>query len=130
MRRRWLAGIALLVLTLSGLAACGRAAAARTHGQPLVLRVVPERDSVRLVLVAGEGWKINARLKPVVEAADGRLLYLDAHRLTADSSYFAEPPSVVVAGPADRIRGRLRASVCAAGEAVCRTVALEVGAAE
>lgn len=125
MRATWLAA-----LVLSSLVACGHAPPARTTHRPLVLHLEPAGDSVRLVLLAAEGWKINARLKPVVEVADGRLFRLDAHRLTADSSYFAEPPSVVIAGRSDRLRGRLRASVCAVGESVCRAVALEVGGAD
>jgi len=78
--------------------------------------------------MAAPGWKINARVKPVLESPDGTLLRFDALRLTPDSAYFAEPPVAVVArGRHEAIQGRLRASVCAAGEAVCRLVTVEVG---
>jgi hypothetical protein len=113
-------------LVLGALAGCARAQPEPTADPPLVVHVSPAGDSVRLVLLAAPGWKINARLKPVVEAVDGRRLQLDARRLTADSAYFAEPPSVVAAGRAGGIRGTLRASVCSAGETVCRVMTLEV----
>ena len=119
-------GAAALALGL--LAAC---AADRPRvpdaARPLVLRTVPAGDSLRLVLDAAPGWRINARVKPVLESADGTLLRFDATGLTPDSAYFAEPPVAVVAARArNPIRGTLRASVCAAGEAVCRMVTLAV----
>ncbi|HSB54986.1 MAG TPA: hypothetical protein VLD58_11540 [Gemmatimonadales bacterium] len=81
------------------------------------------------MLLAAPGWKINARVKPVLESADGALLRFDAPRLTPDSAYFAEPPAVFVPARDGRpLRGTLRASVCAAGEAVCRLVTMRVDA--
>jgi hypothetical protein len=116
-----------LWLVLGILAGCARAQPEPSAHRPLAARFSQAGDSVRLVLLAAPGWKINARLKPVVEAVDGRRLELDARRLTADSAYFAEPPSVVAADRPGGIRGTLRASVCSAGETVCRVVTLEVG---
>ena len=113
-------------LVLGLLAACARPRPEPTAERPLVLRVAPAGDSVRLVLLAAPGWKINARLKPVLEAAGGRRLQLDALRLTADSAYFTEPPSVTVPARPGGIRGTLRASVCSAGETVCRLMTLDV----
>ena len=116
-------------LGLALLAACaGERARAPEAARPLALRTVPIGDSLHLVLEAAPGWKINARVKPVLESADGTLLRFDAPGLTPDSAYFAEPPGAVVAarGGRRRIRGTLRASVCAAGEAVCRVVAVAV----
>jgi hypothetical protein len=117
-------GVTRLVLAL--LAACAWAQPQPTAERPLVLHVSPAGASVRLVLLAAPGWKINARVKPVVETADGRRLRLEALRLTPDSAYFAEPPSALVASRSGGIRGTLRASVCAAGEAVCRLMTLDV----
>ncbi len=117
----------VLWLVLGTLAACARAQSEPSAHRPLAVRFSQAGDSVRLVLLAAPGWKINARLKPVVEAVDGRRLEFDARRLTADSAYFAEPPSVVAADLPGGIRGTLRASVCSAGETVCRVVTLEVG---
>lgn len=119
-------GAAGLWLVLGALA-CARALPEPNAHRPLAVQVSQAGDSVRLVLLAAPGWKINARLKPVVEAVDGRRLQFDARRVTADSAYFAEPPSVVAAGRAEGVRGTLRASVCSAGETVCRVVTLEVG---
>ncbi len=116
-------------LALALLAACAsERPRAPDAARPLALRTVPAGDSLRLVLEAAPGWKINARVKPVLESADGSLLRFDAPGLTPDSAYFAEPPVAVVAahGGHRRIRGTLRASVCAAGEAVCRVVTLAV----
>ena len=117
---------AALILAL--VAACARGRASTPDAaRPLVLRTAPAGDSLRLWLAAAPGWKINARVKPVLESGDGALLRFDTPRLTPDSAYFAEPPvAMVAARPGRRIRGTLRASVCAAGEAVCRVVAMEV----
>ena len=117
---------AALILALTAACARGRASTPDA-APPLALRTVPAGDSLRLVLEAAPGWKINARVKPVLESADGTLLRFDAPGLTPDSAYFAEPPVAVVAARDHHpIRGTLRASVCAAGEAVCRVVLLEV----
>ena len=115
-------------LALGLLAACAAdRPRAPDAARPLVLRTVPVGDSLRLVLEAAPGWRINARVKPVLESADGTLLRFDATGLTPDSAYFAEPPVAVVAARGrPPIRGTLRASVCAAGEAVCRVVTLAV----
>ena len=117
---------AALILAL--VAACARGRASTPDAaRPLALRTVPVGDSLRLVLEAAPGWRINARVKPVLESADGTLLRFDAPGLTPDSAYFAEPPVAVVAARGRHpIRGTLRASVCAAGEAVCRMVTLAV----
>jgi hypothetical protein len=116
------------VLALGLLAACaGEAARAPDADRPLALSTAPAGDSLRLALVPAPGWKINARVKPVLEVGDGALLRFDSPRLTPDSAYFAEPPVAMLPARAGRrIRGTLRASVCAADEAVCRVVALEV----
>ena len=118
------------VLVLALLAACAAEGAPAPGAPPLVLRTVPAGDSLRLVLEPAPGWKINARVKPVLESADGARLRFDAPGLTPDSAYFAEPPVAVVTARGARrpIRGTLRASVCAAGGAVCRVVAVEVSA--
>lgn len=111
-------------LALGLLAACAAdRPRAPDAARPLGLRTVPVGDSLRLVLEPAPGWKINARVKPVLESADGTLLRFDAPGLTTDSAYFAEPPAARGRQP---IRGTLRASVCAAGEAVCRVVTLAV----
>lgn len=117
----------LLALGLMAACAAGRAGAPDDR-RPLVLRTEPVGDSLRLSLVAAPGWKINARVKPVLELTGGGLVRFDAPLLTPDSAYFAEPPVAAVAGGRGRepVHGRLRASVCAAGEAVCRVVAMEV----
>ena len=117
--RGGVAAVALLV-------ACARAEPQGTSQRPLVLRTTPAGDSLRLELMAAPGWKINARLKPVLESSAGGLVRFDSPVLTPDSAYFAAPPVAVVAARAALVRGTLRASVCAAGEAVCRVVVVEV----
>jgi hypothetical protein len=117
------------VLALGLFAACaGEGVRSPDADRLLALRAAPAGDSLRLSLIATPGWKINARVKPVLEFGDGARLGFDAPRLTSDSAYFAEPPvATVPARGGRRIQGTLRASVCAAGEAVCRVVAIEVG---
>lgn len=102
----------------------GCAAADRTAA-PLEVRQVPAAEGTRLILVAAPGIRINARLKPALELADGTVLRFDSPRLTADSAYFAEPPSALVGLPVSGLRGTLRASVCG-DDAACRPVVLEL----
>jgi hypothetical protein len=94
---------------------------------PAELRVesAPIGADTRVTLVAGPDLKINARLKPALELADGTVLRFDSPRLTADSAYFTEPPTATVGGRR-RIRGTLRASVCRVDEQVCRSVTLDI----
>lgn len=92
---------------------------------PLALRSEPAGDATRLLLVPATGWKINARLAPALETDRGVIRFLGTS-LTADSAYFAEPPSATVPGPRRVISGTLRASVCAPAERVCRGVTLAV----
>lgn len=81
-------------------------------------------DSTVLTLTPSPGARINARLKPALELPDGRVLRFDSPALDADSSYFTAPPVLRMAGPAS---GLVRASVCGAGEEVCRMVTVAVG---
>jgi hypothetical protein len=94
---------------------------------PAPLRVVyaPAGDSTRLTLVPSAGFRINARLKPALELPDGTVLRFDSPSLTADSAYFAEPPSASMAGPRHEAKGTLRASICGK-EPACRGVVLKL----
>ena len=118
------AGLLAAVATATGLLA---AACAGPTPPPAELRVesAPVGADTRMTLVAGPDLKINARLKPALELADGTVLRFDSPRLTADSAYFAEPPVAIAAG-SRRIRGTLRASVCRIDEQVCRSVTLHL----
>jgi hypothetical protein len=113
------------MVLLLGLAACG--GERRATPGPLALRIEPGASATRLVLTAAPGWKINARVKPALETTQGTILRFDSVHLTPDSAYFADPPSATVPGRPEAVRGTLRASVCAAGERVCRVVSLAVG---
>lgn len=111
-------GFALLAM---GLLACGQPAVS----PPVTLERRETTEGLRLVLVAEAGARINARLKPALERGDGTVLLFDSARLSSDSAYFDEPPTLML--PAhSAVRGRLRASVCRADEKVCRIVVLEV----
>lgn len=92
---------------------------------PLQFRHSVEGEGTRILLVASLGNRINARLKPALELADGTLLRFDSPRLTADSAYFAEPPSTFVRLPWRDVHGTLRASVCG-DDAVCRAFVLDL----
>jgi hypothetical protein len=93
---------------------------------PLRLETEPAGAKTILTLLAAPGLKLNARLKPALELPDGRVIRFDSPHLTADSAYFTEPPRAIVTGRQGRWRGKLRASVCDAGQTVCRTVVLEL----
>jgi len=85
----------------------------------LTLEREPASKAVRLSLVPAPGARINALLPPALERSDGSVLRFDGPDRTPDSSYYTAPPSLLVEGPAT---GTIRASVCPAGEEVCRVV--------
>jgi hypothetical protein len=91
---------------------------------PLRLTAAAEGPGTRLALHPAPHIRINARLVPALEWSDGAVLRFTTGRLTADSAYFAEPPSVLVAGRRAEVHGTLRASVCRDDERVCRQVTL------
>ena len=103
--------------------ACARPAALPG---PVHLETARAGADTRVTLVAAPGLKVNARLKPALELPDGSVLRFDSTRLTADSAYFAEPPSALLAGSHRRLEGTLRVSVCRIDEQVCRTVTLQL----
>lgn len=92
----------------------------------LRLRAEPGAGGTRLTLVAEPGARINARVKPALELADGTVLRFDSPRLTADSAYFADAPSALAPTGARLDGAILRASVCPAGEQACKTLTLPV----
>jgi hypothetical protein len=92
---------------------------------PLQVRHWVEGDGTRLALAASPGVRLNARLKPALELADGTILRFDSPRLTADSAYFAEPPSTFVRMPWRDVHGTLRASLCG-DDAACRPFVLDL----
>lgn len=113
----------LLTVALAIIAACtGRPA----ESGPLSLTTTPAGPNTRVTLVAEPNVKVNARLAPALELADGTVLRFDAGRLTADSAYFAEPATALLPGRRAAVHGTLRASVCRDDERVCRTVTLEL----
>jgi hypothetical protein len=84
------------------------------------VEALPLADSTRLTLVPAPGVRINAALKPALRLQDGTIHRFDSPHITADSAYFTAIPEVTVAGNA--VRGRVTASVCPQGLAVCRVV--------
>lgn len=92
---------------------------------PLAVERTDTPAGTSLVLRAEPGARINARLRPALELADGTVLRFDAAALSPDSAYFAEPPSLVLP-PATKPRGTIRASVCRADEHVCRMVVVRI----
>lgn len=92
----------------------------------LQVETTPAGNDTRMTLLAAPGLKVSARLKPALELGDGRVFRFDSPRLTPDSAYFAEPPSVLVPGRHARVHGKVRASVCDPGKTVCRTLAVDL----
>ncbi len=80
-------------------------------------------SGTRLTLIGAPGARINARLRPSLEARDGSVLRFGGANVTADSNYFLGPPFLQVPGAAG---GVVRASVCPEGEAVCRRVEVKL----
>jgi hypothetical protein len=101
---------------------------ALTSCRPAVpFQLAVERGPVsRLRLVAAPGAQINARLKPALELEDGTVLRFDAPRVSADSAYFVDAPTVEAPLGQTVHTGIVRASVCSAGEKLCRSFALAV----
>ncbi len=112
-----------LGLTLALLAAC---TSRPPVPGPLSVTTSPAGPDTRVTLVAAPGLKVNARLAPALELADGRVLRFDAAARTADSAYFAEPATALLPGRRTAVHGTLRASVCRDDEQVCRSVTIEL----
>jgi hypothetical protein len=107
---------AATALLVGAMLACGEAA-----DTPIRVMRGKAGGGVRLTLVANPRVQINAQLKPALELPDGTVLRFDASGVSADSAYFTIPPELVLPEgiPA---KGKIRASVCDSGEAVCRLV--------
>ena len=92
----------------------------------LVRLVAAETGSlVRMTLVPAAGARINARLKPVLELADGTRVQFDSPSLTADSAYYASRPEASMASRG-RIAGTLRVGACPAGLDACLALAIPI----
>ncbi len=109
---------ARVVVLLIAVAACHPAV-------PFRLAVEHGRVS-RLRLVGAPGAHINARLKPALELEDGTVLRFDSPHVTNDSAYFVDSPTVEAPLGETVHLGTVRASVCSAGEKLCRSFALDV----
>jgi hypothetical protein len=123
-RRPFAAVSAGLLLFLSA-AAVGCRASPRSDA-PLYLLAAAQGPDTRVTLYAAPHLKINARLAPALELAGGTVLRFGSAPLTADSAYFSQPPSALLAGRHDEVHGTLRASVCRDDEQVCRSLTLEL----
>jgi hypothetical protein len=117
------AAIGAGVLAASALVSCASPADSPAL---LRLRTAPAGPDTRLTLLAAPGLEINARLAPALELPNGTIVRFITGRRTADSAYFAEPPSARLPGRHDRVHGTLRASVCRQDELVCHSIALQL----
>jgi len=111
-----------VIVALGLAAACSRPAAEPT----LYLTTTCAGPDTRLTLHAAPHLKINARAAPALELGDGTVLRFRTGLRTADSAYYTEPPSAVLAGRHPRVHGTIRASVCRDDEQVCRVVRAEI----
>jgi hypothetical protein len=121
--RMTLAALRMTLVALGLAAACSRPP---TDAAPLRITATPSGAGTRLTLHAGPHLKINARLVPALELDDRTVLRFRTGLRTADSAYYAEPPSAVLPGRHPRVHGTLRASVCRDDEQVCRGVRVEI----
>jgi hypothetical protein len=92
----------------------------------LRIETEPGNTHTRLTLIPAASIQLNARVKPALELPDGSVLRFDGPELTADSSYFAQPPTAVLPGRHRSVRGTLRASICENDTPVCRSLVLEL----
>lgn len=136
MLRQWLWVAATTVIATTGPLACGRPAdAASADGRPadaapatgpVRLAITPAAGYTVLSVIAEPGVKVNARLKPALELADGSVLRFDSPSITPDSAYFTVPPTAELTGRHTAVHGTLRASVCSTGEQICRSVVVPI----
>jgi len=85
----------MTLVALGFAAACSHPA---TDPAPLRVTATPSGPDTRLTLRAEAGLKINARLPPALELGGGTILRFRTGLRTADSAYYAEPPSAVLPG--------------------------------
>jgi len=117
------AALRMTLLALALGAACSRPPA---NPAPIRVATSPSGPNTRLTLHAAPHLKINARLAPALELGDGTLLRFRTGLRTADSAYYAEPPSTVLRGRHAQVHGILRASICRDDEQICRAVRVEI----
>jgi hypothetical protein len=113
----------MTLLALGLAAACSRPP---IESSQLQVTTAPSGADTRLTLHATPHLKIDARLVPALELDNGTLLRFHIGLRTADSAYYAEPPSAVLPGRHPQVHGTLRASVCRDDEQVCRAVSVEI----
>jgi hypothetical protein len=123
-RTRLVALAAAGLVTISG----GIAGCADRSGPDALLRVTtaPAGADTRLSLHAAPHLEINARVAPALELPDHSVVRFGAARLSADSAYFAEPPSALLTGRHETVHGTVRASVCEVGARVCRSLTVQI----
>ena len=78
-----------------------------------------------LTLVAAQGARINAKVRPAFERTDGQVLFFDAPAVAADSTYYTSAPSLDLPDP-EAPCGQVRVGVCPAEERICRVVVLNL----
>jgi hypothetical protein len=76
-------------------------------------------------LNSAPGVRINARLLPALEFADGTVITFEGAESASDSGYFAGRPRAAI-GAMRAQTATLRASVCPAAQRVCLSVATAV----
>lgn len=121
MRRRLIFFLCLLA------AACLRPDVEADAGVPaLALERTPERSGTHLRVVAPEGIKLSAAIKPELRLESGVVVRFDTTAISADSLYFTAPPAAWVDAPDAEIRGLLKAGICDEVTATCRRVTVEI----
>ncbi len=105
-----------LVVALASSAAC----ASTRETQLFAVTATRASDTASLVITPAAGVRLSAALPPAFESSQG-VVRFTGRVDPADSLYFAA--GVTAPCPARGVlRGVVRASLCASGEGVCRTV--------
>lgn len=115
------------LLPLSLVAACLRPDMRADAAAPaLVVERTVEGSGTRLRVVAPEGVKLSAAVKPVLRLERGDTVRFDTSAISADSLYFTAPPAAWVEAPPSDIRGVLHAGICDDATSTCRRVTVEI----
>ncbi|HEX6643447.1 MAG TPA: hypothetical protein VF037_02155, partial [Gemmatimonadales bacterium] len=80
----------------------------------------------RLRVIAPEGVKLSAAVKPVLVLDRGDSVRFDTTAVSDDSLYYTAPPAGIFTGPDGELQGVLRAGICDLETATCRKVTVRI----
>ena len=100
------------------------AACTRRPAPEAMVRLEVAGDHLTLNPTAGA--RINAKVKPTLELAEGTLIFFDQGAVDADGNYFTESPRADFRPTGKTLKGTLRVGVCPAGMSVCQSLTVPI----